>query len=110
MEQIIEYGSVRRAWLGASFVDLRPTTAARRQHCAVEGIAVGWVAEQGPAWEAGIRQGDVIVALDGNPVNDANQFQLAISQREPGSRVELEVSRRLESFQTYATLIQQPPL
>jgi S1-C subfamily serine protease len=52
----------------------------------------------------------VIVALDGNPVNDANQFELAISQREPGSRVELNVSRRLESFQTYATLIQQPPL
>ena len=109
MEQIIEYGSVRRAWLGASFVDLRPTTQPDGS-IARSGIAVGWVAEQGPAWQAGIRQGDVIVALDGNPVNDANQFELAISQREPGSRVELNVSRRLESFQTYATLIQQPPL
>jgi serine peptidase DegS len=109
MEQIIEYGSVRRAWLGASFVDLRPSTQPDGS-IARSGIAVDWVAEQGPAWQAGIRQGDVIVALDGNPVNDANQFELAISQREPGSRVELNVSRRLESFQTYATLIQQPPL
>ena len=35
---------------------------------------------------------------------------LAISQREPGSQVELEVMRDSESFQTYATLLQQPPL
>jgi len=109
MEQIIEYGSVRRAWLGASFVDIRPTRLPDGS-VARQGIAVGWVDEQGPAWNAGIRQGDVIISLDGEPVTDANQFQLEISQREPGSQVELDVVRRLESFQTYATLIQQPPL
>jgi len=109
MEQIIEYGSVRRGWLGASFVDIRPTPQPDGS-VARAGIAVGWVAEQGPAWNAGIRQGDVIVSLDGEPVSDANQFMLAISQREPGSQVDLVVSRRLETFQTYATLIQQPPM
>jgi len=109
MEQIIEYGSVRRGWLGADFVDIRPTPQPDGS-VAREGIAVGWVAEQGPAWNAGIRQGDVIVSLDGEPVSDANQFMLAISQREPGSQVDLVVNRRLETFQTYATLIQQPPM
>jgi serine peptidase DegS len=109
MDQIIEYGSVRRGWLGASFVDIRPTLLPDGS-MARQGIAVGWVAEQGPAWNAGIRQGDIIVALDSNPVTDANQFQLAISQKEPGSKVELDVVRQLEPFQTYATLIQQPPL
>ncbi len=109
MEQIIEYGSVRRAWLGASFVDIRPTPQPDGS-LARQGIAVGWVDEGGPAWNAGIRQGDVIVALDGEAVTDANQFQLEISQREPGSQVELDVVRRFETFQTYATLIQQPPL
>jgi serine protease DegS len=109
MEQIIEYGSVRRGWLGANFVDIRPTPQPDGS-VAREGIAVGWVAEQGPAWNAGIRPGDVIVSLDGEPVSDANQFMLAISQRDPGSQVDLVVSRRLETFQTYATLIQQPPM
>jgi serine peptidase DegS len=109
MEQIIEYGTVRRAWLGATFVDIRPTVQPDGS-VAREGIAVGWVAEHGPAWDAGIRPGDIVVALDGKPVTDASQFQLTISQREPGSKVELEVYRRMESFQTYATLIQQPPL
>jgi serine peptidase DegS len=109
MEQIIEYGSVRRGWLGAGFADLRPTllddgTAARL------GVAVTEVMRGSPAWEAGLRQGDVILSLDGERVTDASQLQLAVSQRDPGSRVELEVSRGRDQFQTYATLIQQPPL
>jgi serine peptidase DegS len=109
MRQIIDYGSVRRGWLGATFGDLRPTLlpdgSAVRQ-----GVAVTEVVREGPAWNAGIRPNDVIVAVDGEPVADASQLALAISQREPGSRVEFEVNRRRESFQTYATLIQQPPL
>jgi len=44
------------------------------------------------------------------PVDDASQFLLQISQREPGSQVELEMFRHPETFLTYATLIQQPPL
>ena len=109
MQQIVEYGSVRRGWLGADFNDSRPTPlpdgSVRRQ-----GIAVAEVWRDGPAWNAGIRPGDVIVAMDGEAVSDASQLLLEISEREPGSQVELEVVRRGESFETYATLIQQPPL
>lgn len=105
MNQIIDYGSVRRGWLGAFYSDIRPTTRGN-----VSGISVAQVIKDGPAWNAGIRQGDVILSLDGEPVNDAGQFLLAISQREPNSQVELEVFRGAEQFQTYATLIQQPPL
>ena len=109
MNQIIEYGSVSRGWLGAYFGNLRPTslpdgTIARR------GISVRDVTKGGPAWNAGIRQGDLIFKLDGEPVDDTNLFLLQISQREPGTQIELEVIRRKETFQTYATLIQQPPI
>jgi serine peptidase DegS len=109
MTQIIEYGSVRRGWLGAEFTDVR-TMARREGSMAPRGINVSRVVRGGPAWEAGIRPGDVITKLDGERVDDASRFQLAISQRPPGGQVELEVDRGLETFQTYATLIQQPPL
>ncbi len=109
MNQIIEYGSVRRGWLGASFGNLRPTSQSDGSK-ARHGISVREVAREGPAWNAGIRQGDLSIKLDGEPVDDARQFLLKISQREPGSQVELEILRRREAFQTYATLIQQPPL
>jgi S1-C subfamily serine protease len=109
MNQIIEYGSVRRGWLGAGFSDIRPERQADGSNLR-RGIGVQWVTEDGPAFNAGIQQGDVILSADGEPVDDAGQFLLNISQRAPGSEVELEVSRDGESFQTYATLIQQPPL
>jgi serine peptidase DegS len=106
MNQIIDYGSVRRGWLGAFYSDIRPTI----KNDSNVGIGVAQVIKDAPAWNAGIRQGDIIFSLDGEPVTDAGQFLLAISRREPGSQVELEVSRGEEQFQTYATLIQQPPL
>ena len=74
------------------------------------GIGVLEVTKDGPAWNAGIRQGDVVLEFDGEALVDANHFMLAISQREPGSQVELKVSRDSETFETYATLLQQPPL
>jgi serine peptidase DegS len=109
MNQIIDYGTVRRGWLGAGFSDIRPErqldgSTLRR------GIGIQWVVPDGPAWNAGIRQGDVIFTADGKPTDDASQFLLTISQREPGSEVELLVGRDGETFETYATLIQQPPL
>ena len=109
LQQIVEYGSVRRGWLGAIYSDLRPISlpdgsAARR------GVNVLEVSRGGPAWNAGIRQGDLILSLDGEQIDDTSEFLLKIAQREPGSEVELEVLRQSEPFLTYATLIQQPPL
>jgi serine peptidase DegS len=109
MNQIIDYGTVRRGWLGATFSDIRPSALSDGSMIR-RGIGVREVSKDGPAWNAGIRQGDVLIGLDGEPLSDASQFLLAISQREPGSQVELEVERDSESFQTYATLLQQPPL
>jgi serine peptidase DegS len=109
MNQIVEYGTVRRGWLGAEIGDLwrrtLPDGSVIRR-----GVRVGEVERGSPAWNAGLREGDIIVSLDGEAVSDASRFLLAISQREPGSQVELDVNRDEESFQTYATLIQQPPL
>jgi serine peptidase DegS len=109
MNQIIENGTVKRGWLGAAFSDLRPERQLDGSRMR-RGIGVLAVAKDGPAWNAGIRQGDVILSLDGQPVSDASQFLLTISQREPDSQAEMEVMRNGVSFQTYATLMQQPPL
>jgi len=109
MDQIIEYGSVRRGWLGAGFDDLRPTALPDGSFLRV-GVSVREVQRGGPAWDAGIRPGDVILSLDGEMISDRNRLTLAIAQRVPGSQIELEVLRGRETFQTYATLIQQPPL
>jgi serine peptidase DegS len=109
MEQIIEYGSVRRGWLGAVFTDLPPTSQPDGS-MARRGIHVRDVTQNGPAWNAGIRQGDIILNMDDEAVDDARGFLLIISKLPPGEQVELKVRRRYEVFETYATLMQQPPL
>ena len=109
MGQIIEYGSVRRGWLGALFSDL-PLSQLADGSAARVGIQVGQVSSSGPAWFSGIREGDILLSLDGQPIDDARAFLLDIARRDPGAQVELEVQRDGQQFETYATLIQQPPL
>jgi serine peptidase DegS len=108
MQQIIDYGSVRRGWLGAGFSIPRTATTSRSED--QPGISVRSVTQGGPAWTAGIREGDEIFKLNGETVVDSQTFELAIASTQPGTQVELEVRRGAETFETYATLIQQPPI
>ncbi len=109
MQQIIDNGTVRRGWLGALFGDL-PLSLQTDGSAMRRGIQVRNVTSGGPAWIAGIRPGDVLLSIDNVEVGDARALLLVIAQRKPGSRVELKVQRGTEVFETYATLIQQPPL
>jgi serine protease DegQ len=109
MQQIVENGSVRRASLGALFSDL-PLSLQTDGSSARRGIQVREVTPNGPAWSAGIRAGDILLSIDGIEIVDARALLLMIAQRQPGGRVEFQVQRGNEVFETYATLIQQPPL
>jgi len=109
MQQIVENGSVRRGSIGALFSDL-PLSLQTDGSAVRRGIQVRDVTPNGPAWNAGIRPGDILLSIDGVEVDDARALLLMIAQRQPGSRVEFVVQRASETFETYATLIQQPPL
>jgi serine peptidase DegS len=109
MQQIVENGTVRRGALGALFSDL-PLTPLTDGSSIRRGIQVRNVTPNGPAWSAGIRPGDILLKIDGEEIDDARALLLTISQREPGSRVEFLVQRGSEVFETYATLMQQPPI
>jgi len=109
MQQIIEYGSVRRGWLGAVFADL-PLSMQADGSAVRRGIRIMRVDPGGPAWNASLRAGDILLAVDGVESDDARSVLLSLSRRAPGEEVELLVQRDGNVFETYATLIQQPPL
>lgn len=108
MRQIVEHGSVQRGWLGAGFLDL-PLTQQPDGSEARMGIQVMNVEPGGPAWNANIRTGDILLTIDGEPVDDARAALLSIAQRAPGEEVDLTMVRGGDRFETHAFLIQQPP-
>jgi len=108
MQQIIEYGSVRRGWIGASVIDPRLVVLAGGEQ--PEGVQIARIYRDGPAWNAGLRPGDVLLRADGQPIENARDFTLGIAEMEPGRVVELLAMRGGQRFTTSVTLIQQPPL
>ena len=95
MNQIIKTGHVERAALGIQVRDASPEDAAYVGLKNIGGVLVEDFADaSSPAAKAGVKAGDVIVAVDGKPVEYVAQLQEAIAFRKPGEVVSLEVARK----------------
>ena len=95
MNDLIQYGRVRRAILGVSISDLRPEDAQAAGLKEIRGALVGGgtPGQTSPAEQAGIEAGDVIVAIDGTPVDRVAQLQRIIRVHKPGETVNVDVMR-----------------
>jgi serine protease Do len=92
-DQLIAGGVVHRAKLGVTAQTLTPELATSVGLGDSRGALVSDVEAKSPAAKAGLRQGDVIVALDGRPVADANGLRNSVAGMKPGSTVRVEVVR-----------------
>ncbi len=93
MDQIVTHGKVVRGYLGLLPQDVTPTLAKQFGVNQAGGALVGEVEPDTPAAKAGLKRGDVILTLNGQPVNSASDLRLRISQTAPGTAVKLGVSR-----------------
>ena len=91
MEQLIATGTVRRSMLGVGVQTVTSDLAAGFGMNGVRGILVNSVVPGGPADHAGIKTGDVITAINGTAVNDANALRNLVSSASPGSDLTLTV-------------------
>ncbi len=106
--QIMEYGQVRRGWLGAELADTALNLTG--QGGTQAGARITQIYHGGPAWRAGLRNGDVLVRADEQVVANARELSQRIAKLEPGKEVEIEIIRGNQLFTTSVTLMQQPPL
>ncbi len=93
VEDLKEFGEVQRALLGVAIETVNADVAKEYQLEKIEGIYVKDVVENGAAREAGIRQGDVIIAVGSKKVNTAAELQETVSQYRPGDDVKITVKR-----------------
>jgi serine protease Do len=93
MDQILAHGKVVRGYLGIYIQDLTPELARQFGLNQGGGVLVGDVSPDTPASRAGLKKGDVILQLNGTPVDSRSSLQVQISQTPPGTPVKLEVRR-----------------
>jgi len=85
--------AVVRPWLGARTQSVTPDIARTLGMRAPQGALVADVWPGGPAQRAGLRQGDVVVSVDGQPLSDAASLSYAIGAHRPGDTIPLGVRR-----------------
>ena len=93
MGQIVRYGEVRRGRLGIEMADLTPELAKKLGISLLEGAVVAAVQPDSPAIKAGLRERDVVVALNGRPIRNAAELRARLGLTPIGEQVELRVNR-----------------
>lgn len=104
MDQLAKTGKVRRGQLGVIVGRINSDMAQSLGMSETKGVIVNSVVPGGAAERAGIRQGDVIIALDGAAINEPNAFRNHIASMTPGSEITLTVLRDNREQKIKATL------
>jgi len=93
MDQIIEFGEVTRGWLGVEGTEITTQAALATGNPTIRGALIVGVFIDSPADMAGIRTGDIVVAVDAVPVQSIRDLLNQITLRKPGEQVEISIYR-----------------
>lgn len=107
INSIIKEGRVRRGWLGIELQSrLKDPTILSEDSAGVEVVDV---LADGPAKKAGLQKGDIILAMDDQPVNDANTLIQLIARKAPNSTVKLTIKRTNSTGDVQVNLGERQP-
>ena len=94
MGDLVSYGRVKRGWLGVSVRDITPEMAKAYGVEGTEGAMINDVFKGDPADKAGIKRGDVVTALNGEKIKNANDFVQKVRVLAPKSTAKIQVVRK----------------
>lgn len=110
VDDLKQYGNVQRAMIGIQGMDVKNYVDAEKEKDkevdlgTMEGIYVAKVVEDGAAEAAGLKEGDVITAVDGQKVTKFGELQGILAKKRPGDKVTLTYMRNKKSHTATATL------
>ena len=103
--QLRDKGRIDRGWLGVSVQD----AAKAGTQAAAAGVPVAGVDRAGPAARAGLRTGDLILAINGEHVDSARGLIRAVAAAPPGNRIHLTIRRQGQTMEVPVTVGRRPP-
>ena len=107
LRQIRKSGRVRRGHIGVTAQTVTPALAAGLGLSRNYGVIIADVQPEGPASDAGLKVGDLVLTLDGKLMENARQFDVNLYQRAVGDGVTLEVLRGSEKLTRQVTVIER---
>jgi serine protease DegQ len=108
MDQIITTGSVTRGFIGIETQEITAELAESFKLPKDQGVLVAGVFKNGPADRAGIKPGDVLVEVEGNPVRDSSGMLNQIAQLQPGAQGRLKIVRQGQPMDMTVTVGKRP--
>jgi S1-C subfamily serine protease len=123
VSQLIEHGKVEHAYIGVEMTTVTRELASNVRLPADHGVLVERVRPGSPAAEAGLRGGssqvvvdgesyliggDVVTAIDGQPIESADQLRSVVTSKRPGDELTLQIHRQNETKEITVTLGRQP--
>ncbi|MBG9389732.1 S1C family serine protease [Caenimonas aquaedulcis] len=103
LEGIVKDGVVRRGWIGVEPADLSPELMETFGVKAKRGVLITGVLQNGPAAQAGVRPGDVIVAVAGKDVANVSELLSGVAALKPGEASRFRVMRRDDALDLNVT-------
>ena len=111
LEGIVKEGVVRRGWIGVEPADLSPELMETFGVKAKRGVQITGVLQNGPAAQAGIRPGDVIVEAAGKQIANVSELLSSVAALKPGMAAKFRVLRHDDAVELNVTpgLRPKPP-
>ncbi len=104
MDQILKHGKVTRGFMGILPQELTPDMAKEFNMTNGHGVLIAQVTPDSPAAKAGLKVGDVITSINGDPVEDVNSFRLVVAGFAPATKIDLKVNREGKTLDVPVTL------
>ncbi len=108
MLDLINEGFVIRGWLGVEVQELTPQLASSLGLDSTRGLILAGLVRNGPAHQAGLRPGDVLLKVNGEPVGNARETINRIARLKPATQAELVLVRNGKRLELSAQIQQRP--
>ncbi len=108
MEQIIQTGSVTRGWIGVEAQEITPEIAESFRLASTNGVLIAGVLRGGPADRAGLKPGDILLAIEGKPVKDPNSMLNLVAALVPGKPASMRLKRESKDVPKSSTSARLP--
>ncbi|HSL49240.1 MAG TPA: Do family serine endopeptidase [Candidatus Deferrimicrobiaceae bacterium] len=108
VDQLVDKGKVVRGWLGVALQPLSQDLAQSLGLAGTNGAVVGSTITGSPAAQAGLQQGDVIVAYDRTPIEDYRHVQRLVAETRVGKSVTLQIVRKKQKMDVAVTIAEVP--